>query len=164
VVVEAVVVVVLSVVDPRTGAVELGDALELGAEMVDCRVAVLAGGIVELERPEVVTRSVVLVDVVVVGGGFVVGTVRGGAVSVTTESPPPRTPPPADPSPVPRALVITEPSGRITIRPSEPPGLIQIRCSSTVTSMGPVPGMSMVWRVWPWASNTTICRVRSLRR
>jgi hypothetical protein len=77
VVVEAVVVVVLSAADPRTGAVELGDALELGVEVLGGGIEVLAGGIVELERPEVVTRSVVLVDVVVVGGGFVVGTVRG---------------------------------------------------------------------------------------
>lgn len=139
--------VVLSADEVRMG--EVGDELEVGAVVLGVFVGVLAGAIVELERPEVVTLSMVVVVELVVVGGFVGGTVRGGAVSVTTESPPPRTPPPVVPSPVPRALVTTEPSGRTTISPSEPPGLIQIRCSSTVTSIGPLPGIAMVCMVWP---------------
>jgi hypothetical protein len=103
---------------------------------------------------------VVLVEVVVVVGA----TVRGGAVSVTVELPPPNTPLPAEPSPMPRALVITDPSGRTMMSPSEPPGLIQMRCSSTVTSIEPVPGIAMVCITAPVALKTIIWRVRSLRR
>lgn len=107
------------------------------------------------------TAGTAVVVVVVV---LVVATVRGGAVSVTVEGPPPSTPPVAEPSPMPRALVITEPSGRTMMSPSEPPGLIQIRCSSTVTSIGPVPGIMMVCMTEPAALRTIIWRVRSFRR
>jgi hypothetical protein len=95
---------------------------------------------------------VVLVLVVVLVGGVV----RGGAVWVTVELPPPSTPPPTEPSPGPRVLVMTEPSGRMMMSPSAPPGLIQMRCSSTVTSMGPAPGMAMVWMTVPFAFRTII--------
>jgi hypothetical protein len=106
--------------------------------------------------------SMVVVEarVLVVVGGVV----RGGAVSVTVELPPPSTPTPVVPSPWPRVLVMTEPSGRMMMRPSVPPGLIQMRCSSTVTSTGPVPGMAMVWISAPAELRTIIWRVRSLRR
>jgi hypothetical protein len=106
-----------------------------------------------------ITGTAVVVVVV-----LVVATVRGGAVSVTVVAPPPNTPPVAEPSPAPRALVITEPSGRTIMSPSEPPGLIQIRCSSTVTSIRPTPGMKMVWITVPAALRTIIWRVRSFRR
>jgi hypothetical protein len=82
---------------------------------------------------------VVLVLVVVLVGGVV----RGGAVSVTVELPPPSTPTPVEPSPWPRVLVMTEPSGRIMMSPSAPP-------------MGPAPGMAMVWMTVPFAFRTII--------
>ncbi len=111
------------------------------------------------DRPGLGVKVVVVVVVVVV-----VATVRGGAVSVTVEAPPPKTPPAPEPSLMPRALVITEPSGRMMMSPSDPPGLIQMRCSSTVTSIGPVPGIAMVWMTAPKELSTIIWRVRSLRR
>jgi hypothetical protein len=136
-------VVVTEAVD---GAIEVEEALEAVVEGTE--EATVDGatddpgrvGTAAETSAVVVVVVVVLVEVVV----LVVATVRGGAVSVTVELPPPRTPPPAEPSPMPRALVMTEPSGRTMMSPSEPPGLIQILCSSTVTSMGPVPGIAMV--------------------
>lgn len=118
------------------------------------RVVIAAAAIVVGAR---VVLVVVLV-VVVVGG-----VVRGGAVSVMVVVPPPSMPL-VVPSVVLRVLVMTEPSGRTMMRPSVPPGLIQMRCSSTVMSTGPVPGIGMIWMVVPVALRTIIWRVRSLRR
>jgi hypothetical protein len=134
-------------------AVVVGVAVEGG---VDASVegAAEEGGLVAATAGTAVVLVVVLV----------VATVRGGAVSVKVVAPPPKTPPVAEPSPMPRALVITEPSGRTMMSPSEPPGLIQILPSSTVTSMGPVPGIAMLWMTEPVALSTIIWRVRSLRR
>jgi hypothetical protein len=169
VVVEVVVLVVVLVVDDVVEAalgVELiSDSAEVVgvlSDVVGGTVDVMVGSALAGRVANVGARVVVVVLVLVVLV-VVVGTVRGGAVSVIVVVPPPRTPP-VVPSGVPRLLVMTEPSGRMMIRPSVPPGLIQIRCSSTVTSIGPVPGMAMVWMIVPFALRTIICRVRSLRK
>jgi hypothetical protein len=144
---------------PKEIVVVLTNAVVVGVAVEGTVVPSVEGA---TDEPGLVATTAGTAVVVVVV--LVVATVRGGAVSVIVDAPPPNTPPVAEPSPRPRALVITEPSGRTMMSPSEPPGLIQILCSSTVTSIGPVPGMAMVWMTEPEALRTIICRVRSLRR
>jgi hypothetical protein len=157
-------VVVAAFVDELVGVAGavVGVLSDVVGGTVEEPVVGVVGGVVGVPG-RVGTAAATMVVVVVVVLVVVGGVVRGGAVSVTVEVPPPSTPL-VVPSEVPRVLVMTEPSGRMMMRPSVPPGLIQMRCSSTVTSTGPVPGMAMVWITTPAELRTIIWRVRSLRR
>jgi hypothetical protein len=136
---------------------EVGTVVGALSDVVGGTVEATVVGVVEGVPGRVGTAAATMVVVVLVVLVVVVvgGVVRGGAVSVTVVVPPPSTPL-VVPSVVPRVLVITEPSGRMMMSPSDPPGLIQMRCSSTVTSMGPVPGIAMVWMTVPFAFRTII--------